>query len=297
MRRIKRWTQGIHFSALGGTSLYTVLRTYSKGLVRGALLTRASAAAFSLVMAVFPFSIFLITLLGNVRFLEDTLWELLAKTLPPNTYDTVYTYLTHEVFKDNNYSLLSFSFVIAGLLATNGIHALMKNFDHSYHRIQGRNSWQQYGVAFGTTFILTLLLLLCLYGIFKLENIHREHHLNGQALHDLLYQAAYYMRYLLVICFLFVALSIIYFVSFKKSPPWKTVLPGAFLSLLLIVLSSYGFGIYAVKFATYNELYGSIGTMLLLMLWIYINCIIIISGYELNAALVSERDKNRSLGR
>lgn len=291
MRRIKRWAKGIRFGALGGISLYAVLKTHLRGLVHCRLLTRASAAAFSSVMALFPFSIFLITLLGNVDFLEETLWESLEKTLPPNTYDIVQGYLMQKVFKDNNYSLLSFSFVIAALLATNGVNAPMTNFDRSYHAIAGRSSWQQYGVALGMTFLLTLL--LCLYGIFHLENTRREYQLDGDAVHSLVYYMTDYLRYALVMSFLFISLSVIYFTSFKKSPPWKTTFPGALLSLLLILLSSYGFGIYAVKFATYNQLYDSIGTMLLLVLWIYINCIII-SGYKLNATLVSEHDKTRT---
>ena len=111
-----------------GTSIYAIISIYVTGLAKGALTTRAAAVAFSLAMAMFPFSIFLITLLGNVNFLEDTFWELLQNTLPPNTYKIVYEYMMNQIFENKDFQLLSVSFVVTALLATNGINSLLGEF-------------------------------------------------------------------------------------------------------------------------------------------------------------------------
>ena len=276
-----------------GISIYAIISMYITGLVKGALTTRASAVAFSLAMAVFPFSIFLITLLGNVNFLKNTFWELLQNALPPNTYNIVYEYMMSQIFENKDFQLLSFSFLVTALLATNGINSLLGNLDYSYHKLETRTVISKYRISFILTLALTLLLVLTLYGIFELEitilNLRNSDYYFNKTLDSMLA----YSKYLIAFFFLFISLSLIYAASIKNVKSIKVIFPGTLLSSFLIVLTSYLFGIYATKFARYNELYGSLGTMLLLMFWIYLNCIVVITGFELNASIFAAKKKAR----
>ena len=148
----------------------------------------------------------------------------------------------------------------------------------------------KYRISFILTLALTLLLLLTLYGIFELETAIlklRKSNFYYESLDHMLN----YLKYLIAFLFLFVSLSLIYKASIKNAKSIKVIFPGTLLSSVLIVLTSYLFGIYATKFAKYNELYGSLGTMLLLMFWIYLNCIVVITGFELNASIFATSRK------
>ena len=273
-----------------GVSIYAIISMYITGLIKGALTTRAAAVAFNLAMAVFPFSIFLITLLGNINFLKNTFWELLQNALPPNTYKIVHDYTVNQIFENRDFQLLSFSFIITALLATNGINSLLGNLDYSYHKLESRTIIGKYRIAFVLTLTLTILLLLTLYGIFELERAMLRFR-NSDFYYKTFDVALIYSRYIIAFLFLFISLSLIYGASIKNIKSIKTIFPGTFLSCFLIILTSYLFGIYATKFAQYNELYGSLGTMLLLMFWIYLNCIVVIIGFELNASIFAAKKK------
>jgi membrane protein len=98
-------------------------------------------------------------------------------------------------------------------------------------------------------------------------------------------------RYIILTLILFLSVSIIFFYGPKSSNHWKFISPGAFVTTVLIIVSTYLFGLYISNFGQYNKLYGSIGTLLVIMLWIYINSIVLLIGFDLNASILNLKQK------
>ena len=99
-------------------------------------------------------------------------------------------------------------------------------------------------------------------------------------------------RYGFIILMILVTTSILYKFGAKETSKISFISYGAVFTTILILLSSYIFGVYVEKFSRYNELYGSIGTLLVLMFYIWINCMVLLLGFELNAAISKLKRKN-----
>ena len=160
----------IKVPGLEGMSLYDVLEMYIIGIVQGALTSRAGAVAFSFFMALFPFALFILTLIPYIQIegFQDGFMQFINHALPPNTSEAV-----DDVFKDiiaNKYGgLLSFGFVLSVFLMTNGINSLFGGFEYTYHKLQTRSIIRQYVVSLAVSIILASLLLITVAVIIYFE--------------------------------------------------------------------------------------------------------------------------------
>ena len=127
----------IKVPGLEGMSLYNVVEIYVIGIIRGALTTRASSVAFSFFMALFPFALFIITLIPyiEIKGFQEGFMQFINQALPPQTYEAVDAVLNDII--NNKYSgLLSFGFILSIFLMTNGINSLFGGFEYSYHQLK-----------------------------------------------------------------------------------------------------------------------------------------------------------------
>ncbi len=282
----------IKVPGLEGMSLYDVLEMYVIGIVQGALTSRAGGVAFSFFMALFPFALFILTLIPFIPIegFQEGFMQFIGQALPPKTYESVDVVL--QDIANNKYGgLLSFGFVLSMFLMTNGINSLFGGFEYTYHKLQTRSIIKQYIVSFAVSLVLALLLLLTVaviiyFGI-AIHNLKEK----GYVSDDLFWIEA--GRYVIVFAMLFTTVGLFYFFGTKEGRIISFFSPGAILTTLLIIVNFKIFGIYVKKFAQYNELYGSIGTLLVLMLFIWLNSIILLLGFELNAAIIGLKKKCR----
>lgn len=279
-----RFLKTIKIPGFKGMSLYDVLEMYILGIVKGALTSRAGGIAFSFFMALFPFLLFILTLIPYVpidNFQNDFIF-MIERLLPPNTASSV-----HEVIEDianNRYGgLLSFSFIASIFLMTNGVNAILSGFEYSYHVQEMRSIIRQYLISLGIGILLSIILLatvaVSIYfeiGISKLKA-------NGWVNDDVFWIEK--SRITFFILLIFVSTSLLYKYGTKEIKYRSFFSPGSILTTFLTVLMFQLFAIYVEKFANYNRLYGSIGTLLILMLFIWLNSIILLLGFELNASL------------
>ncbi len=260
--------------ALEGLSLYDLLEMYFIGILRGALTTRAGGIAFSFFMAIFPFLLFILTLLPYIPIegFQDGLFSLIREVLPPETFEAV-----DGVIKDilnNQYGgLLSFGFLTSIFLMTNGVNAIFGGFEYSYHVQEFRNVFKAYAVS------LAVSLLMCFFLIITVILV-------------ILYQVAlvlideigwfdtgdlnlfYFGRGLIFLIMIHTIVSVLFRYGTTQGRQIKFLSPGAILTTVVSLFTFYLFGIYVVEFAKYNQLYGSIGTLLVLMLFVWLNAII-----------------------
>jgi len=266
-----------------GITLYDIIEMYIIGIVKGALTSRAGGIAFSFFMALFPFILFILTLIPFVpieNFQSDFL-IMIERLLPPNTWQSV-----DEVIQDianNRYGgLLSFGFIASIFLMSNGVNAILGGFEYSYHIKEMRSVLRQYFISMGMAFLLSFILLLtvavAVYFEIGIGNLKAKGWVEDEF---------YWIekgRFLLFVLLIFVSVSFLYKYGAKEIKYRSFFTPGSVLTTLLTVVMFRLFSIYVTKFATYNELYGSIGTLLVLMLFVWLNSIILLLGFELNAS-------------
>jgi membrane protein len=280
----------IKIPGLEGMSLYHVLEMYVVGIVNGAVTSRAGSIAFSFFMALFPFVLFLLNLIPFIPIenFQDDFMYLIEEALPPKTADNV-DIVIRDIANNAHGGLLSSVFILSIFLMTNGVNALFSAFEETYHKIKTRNIIQQYIISLFTSIILALLLLATVAVIIYFEIAVGKLKETGLVSNDIFWIEI--GKYGILLFMLFVGISILYYFGTKEGKKTKFFSAGAIMSTLLIILNFKIFGIYVSQFAKYNELYGIIGTVLIIMLFIWLNSIILLLGYELNTSILRLRKK------
>ncbi|TDD98017.1 YihY/virulence factor BrkB family protein [Flavobacterium cellulosilyticum] len=267
-------------------SLYDLLELYLIGIVEGALSYRASAIAFSFFMALFPFALFILNLIPYIPiegFQQDFL-KFVEHGVPPHTYEAI-AIIINDILNNSHTGLISWGIVLSILLMTNGLTAVLGGFENSHHIIIKRGFIQQYLVALAMSLLLSFLLLFTVAIIlifevfiqkFKMQNVFTENIPFIQL-----------GRFAFLILMILITTSILFRFGTKhhgnQKPKFISI--GSVFTTILIILSSYFFGIWVIRFSKYNQLYGSIGTLLIMMFYIWINCMVLLLGFELNASI------------
>lgn len=287
-----KFFKSIKLKVLEGLSLYDLLELYSIGIVKGALSTRASAIAYSFFMALFPFLLFVIIVIPYIPIegFETEFLNFLQSFLPPTTTDFFYDTIFENI---KGGGLISSVFLVSILLMANGVNAVFSGFESSYHQQLTRNIFKQYIFALGVALILAFLLILTVavlgfFNIYVVGNIVELAHVENENSGFLLVLS----QSLFFIIMVYLATATLYYFGTKEGKQFKFFSVGALFTTLLIIVTSYLFGIYIENFGQYDKLYGSIGALLILMFYLWLNANILLLGFELNVSLTTLR-KNR----
>nr|WP_321412338.1 YihY/virulence factor BrkB family protein [uncultured Allomuricauda sp.] len=308
---VVRLMKKIKLKAFEGLSLYDLIEMYLVGIVKGTLSARASSIAFSLFLALFPLLIFMVTLIpfiipyvsvGNENF-DAQFLDFLESFLPSATSE--YFGEIYQQIKDQKQGgLLSSAFILSIFLVANGVNAIFGGFENSYHVELTRNFFRQYAYALMVGLILSILLIVgaVAFVYFEFYIVEYTSEYLGRRLvgYDVEKGDTVGIQIAKVLFFLFLSYlttAILYYFGTAEGRNARFFSAGALMTTLLFLLTSYLFGIYVDKFARYNELYGALGGLLILMVFIWLNSNILLLGFELNATLNSlkkrhERQKN-----
>ena len=278
-----------------GLSIYDVATFFWKGLMKGAITTRASSLAFNFFLAFFPSIIVFFTLIPYIPIdgLQETLMELLSAVLPPSTNEITFQAL-NDIINNPRGGLLSIGFVLALYFSTNGINSLIEAFNVSYHIRETRPLIQQRILSFGLTLLLSLVLIIAITSIIfgKLTvNYLTEY----QLISDYAGELVLYGKWLIMLLILFIGISILFHLGPAIKSKWRLFTPGSIFATIFIITTSIGFNYYINHFSQYNKIYGSIGTLMIILLWMYFNSIILLTGFELNASISNAKEKREDL--
>lgn len=290
VKQLVALTKAIKLKTLEGLSLYDILELYVLGIFRGAFSYRASSIAFSFFMALFPFALFILNLIPFIpleNFQADFL-EFVENGVPPNTYDAIEAILK-DIMGTSHQGLLSSGFILSILLMTNGINAILGGFEMSAHITITRSFFRQYFISLAISLVLSLILIITVAAIVIAEVMIQKINFQGYVADVSVIE---WSRYGFIILMILITTSILYKFGAKETSNMSFISYGAGFTTILIIISSYIFGVYVEKFARYNELYGSIGTLLVLMFYIWINCMVLLLGFELNATISKLKRKN-----
>lgn len=281
------WTKVLILPGFKPLPLYTVGLFFFKELAKESLVNKASSLAYNFLLAVFPGIIFLFTLIPYIPIsdFQDQLLSLVEMVLPQNAYLAVQSTL-EDIIKNQNGKLLSFGFIFAVFFATNGVHSLMLAFNKSSLIVENRTWLKQRWVAIKLSFILIFALILSLsiitFSEYFFGILRREIGLLNPGFWIFLIEVA---RWIILTGLYLTTISILYRYGPATPKKWNFFSPGAWLATILAILTFWGFAYYINNFGTYNKLYGSIGTLIVMMIWMYINSLIILVGFELNASI------------
>jgi len=266
-----------------GLPLYSVAIFFFKGLYKGSITTRASSLAFNFFLALFPSIIFLFTLIPYVPIasFQDTLFELLKEVMPKAAFEASEDTIL-DIIKNQHGGLLSVGFISALFFSTNGVSSMIDGFNNTYHAIASRSLLQQRLISLILVLITTLLLVIAIALIIYSAIILKALPLGHSSRY--LIQIG---RFVIVVLLLFMIISFNYYLGPINKKGWRFISAGSTFTTIMCLLTSLGFAWYVNHFGTYNKLYGSIGTLIIVLLWIYFNSIMLLLGFELNASIHS----------
>jgi membrane protein len=269
-----------------GIPVYYVAVFFWHSLVNGAITTRASAIAFSFFIALFPAVLFLFTLIPYIPIenFQNELFQLIHELLPESTFATVEDTLTDIIMRPRG-GLLSLGFIMALVFSTNGLASMMTAFDATIHSIN-RRSWISQRLA--ATILLIILSVLLLFAVALLTGgqIAIAYLQANEIIQDrFTIVLITWGKWVVIIMLLFFANSFLYYMAPAKKTKWRFFSAGSALATTLSVLALAGFTYYINNFSQYNKLYGSIGTLLIILFLMYMLSLILLIGFELNASI------------
>ncbi len=273
-----------------GMPLYDVTLFFFNGLAKGYINARASAISFSFVLAVFPFLIFLFTIIPFVPInnFQAVLLDVIQGFLPATAWDSVKGTIVDVITRPRS-GLLLLNFILTLYFSTNGVNSLIEAFNNTAHTIESRTVVKQYLISIVLVMIISLLLILSI-GIMTFGKGLLEVIFPDAVTASYIYLATMgVLRWLIVVALLLVAISFLYFLAPAKRGRYRFISAGSMLATILMIITTLGFNYYVDNFARYNALYGSIGTLLIVLVWIYLNSISLLIGFELNASIMNAR--------
>ncbi len=291
---MKRILRMIVLPGFDGMPLYDVLVFFFRGLFKGVLTYRASAIAYNFFLALIPFIMFLFNLIPFVtsEHYQTYLLDLIQELIPSNIYLMVKSTI-EEIISRPHQGLLSAGFFMAIYFATNGVDAILEGFNQSYHSFETRPWWKQKLVAFSLMLVLSVLIfvsfLLLGFGELSIQLLTDKHMITSK----LSIFALQFLRWLVILFFTFLSTSLLYYFgqlkTGKEHVRYRFFSAGSILATGLFIVGGVVIKLYFENFSRYNILYGSIGSLIILLVWIYYNAFIILIGFELNNSIRRSR--------
>ncbi len=255
-------------------------------------MVRANSFAFSIMLAIFPTIIFTFTLLPYIPIVDfdKLVIQLLDGILPARTCDALYS-IVDELLSMPRGGLLSLGFFLALFFASNGMMSMMRGFDKSYVKstFTKRSPLQKRWVAIKLTFLLALLLILAIAFILAGNEVI-FYLLDLFQIQGFLSYALHLLRWFMIVILFYAIIATIYRYGPATREKFNWLTPGAALATILCILISVGFSYFVNTFNSYNKVYGSIGTLMVIMIWLQTNSFILLAGFELNASIAINKD-------
>lgn len=290
MQIVRSRSQKTFIPGFSGFSLYETWKAFLQQLKKANLPERSAAISFNIVMAIPPTLIFLFTLIPHMpisdKFIQE-LYTVIRDVVPGKQNNEVIISFLDDFLKQPRNELLSFGLLLAMIFSSNAMMGILRSFDEDYEGFEKRNTIQNRQTALFLTlfcfiFFFVFLLLLIAQGV-VLQWLGIEN--------ELLRGLIVNFRWVIIVLLVFYTISFIYHHGPALAKRWPLFTPGSVFATVLMVLATYLFSIWVENFSNYNKVYGSIGTIFILMSLIFVNSLVVLMGFELNVALSNLKRK------
>lgn len=283
IRQSKHW----RLPGFEGIPLYDVVKFFIQQLKTHGLTERAAAISYNFIMAIPPSLLFLLTLVPNLPFiskgsLKTQLHTLIRDIVPAREYNSGIIEFVDNFLNSSPIGLLSFGLLLSLFFASNGMMGIIRSFNKKYMGFENLTGLQKRGRALQLTIfifglVLAYLLLLIMQGaLLKWIVVDKSWR-----------DFIKYFRWGMMLLLLFFIIGFIFKYAPAVSRRWRLINPGSVLTTTLCIISSLGFAVFVSNFGRYNALYGSIGTIMMIMALIFINSLSLLIGFELNVSIRS----------
>ena len=273
-----------------GVPLYEVIKFFSKQLKTHGLTERASAISYNFLMSIPPTCLFIFTLIPNLGFIPKKTIQLQVRNLildvvPSKSYNTGLITFVDYFFKGAKFGVLSFGFILILFFASNAMMGVMRSFNRDYLGFEKRTGLRKRWVAIKLTMLLFTLMMICLVLLITQGNILTYMGIRNISVKHIIT----YGRWIVITLLIFYSFAFIYKFAPATKERWNLMSPGSLLSTFLSILATVGFLSFINNFSRYNALYGSIGTVIVIMILVFINSLIVLIGFEFNVSIKSLR--------
>jgi membrane protein len=287
-RALKKKCKKIVLPGFRGVPLYDVIKFFITQIKKSSLTERASAISYNFIMAIPPICLFLFTLIPHLPFVKKKTIQVQIKSLitdiiPAKEHNKNLIAFVNSFLDHPKIGLLSFGFVLLLFFGSNGMMGLMRSFNKNYMGAAKRKGLQKRWIAIQLTALIMLLLLACLLLLIMQGQVLIWLGIENKTLLNLIPM----VRWIFILGLIYFSIAFIYKYAPDIQKTWKLASPGSILATSLSIFASVGFFMFVNNFGKYNALYGSIGTVIVLMILIYINSLVLLIGYELNVSIHS----------
>lgn len=288
VQSLTSWSKRIRLPGFESVPLYRVVQFFIRGIRQGSITTRASAISFKFFMALFPSLLFFFTIIPYIPLagIHSTLLDLIRDFMPPNAYQAT-EHTIKDIISHKRGGLLSVGAILTLYFASNGVKSIIDAFNKTIHMDEQQRSWhrQLTGLLmiFLVILIITLAVALLTFGTDLLKLLAQKNIIRSGSV----IIAIQIGKYVISAAIIFFCISFIYYMAPVKKFKFRLISAGSTMATILSMITTMGFNYFVSNFASYNALYGSIGTLIVVMLFIYFNSIILLMGFELNASIRS----------
>ncbi len=286
IRKVIHVSRKIIIPGFEGVSLWEILFFFAWSIRRGLVATRASSLAFHFFLAMIPFGLVMVIITAYIPYfdLQADVLPVFSSFIPESIFNQFVDNL--DAFQNSTVnSLISYGFILALYFSSNGFSVLIQSFNSSKISFEKRNWWSAKITSIAFVFVIIIgMFFLVIVALLerKLLNYWSEYSTFISNNSDLIFSIA---TALFVTVMLYFAIAIIYYFGPSNRKEFKFFSAGGTLATVLIIVTSELYSFYIQKFANYDELYGSLGTIMMLLLWIYIISFVLLLGFELNASI------------
>lgn len=271
--------------------IYHVGQFFVKGLFKGDISQRAAAMSFTFFLALFPalLSFFSVIPYIPIDNFQIQLLSFLEELIPQSSWKVIESVIIDIVSRQRG-SLLSISFIFSIYLASNGVMAISNAFNSSFHAIETRTAFRQRLVSFLIIGIISILIVLSITSIalgrYFISYLSEHSFIND----SFTLGSLVFLKWLIVMALVFFAISFLFYLAPSNKKYYRFISAGSSLATFMSLLLLIGFDFYVSNFTKYNAVYGSIGTLIILMMWLYFNSIVLIIGFELNVSIYKAKE-------
>lgn len=299
---VAKKSQGWVLRGFHGLTLYDVVQHFLKQVKKIGLYERASAISFNLIMALPAALLFLVSLISYFPKSDKVRHDILLglfRNVSPNK--TTYSFISDilDILDKQHVGLFSFGFVLLMFYSSNAMMGVIRTFDKSIQEKKAVFLHRRLR-AMRLTFILMILVLVTSIALFlgSRDNmtflLRNVFHIRKKNLGGFFFWWGW-VRWGIVVSLLFYGIAVVYKFAPSINKRWRLLSAGSLLATFLTLVTTILFSYWVNNFASYNKIYGSIGTVLIIMILIYLNSMILLIGFELNVSityLTKEREKN-----
>lgn len=268
------------------TGLYDTIKKLIYKLNKDDIFALSAQLAYNLLLSVFPFLMFLFTVIGMSNLNAEEVLHYLSNIIPENAYELIESTVV-EIISNAQSGILWISIFLAIWTASSGFRAVIKGLNNAYDTSEERGFIMRTILAILCIIALVLIIVSTLF-LLVFGDVIGQYIANMLPLNRLLSLIWDLFRFVFLVLIMVFMCGALYYIAPAKKIKWKDAMPGAIIATLGWYVVSMGFSYYVNNFNNYSRLYGSLGGVVILMTWIYLMSFILLLGGEINAVLVEE---------